>query len=246
MSIVAHGEAARESGGGPFHYPQLTATNYTSWVIRVQAMMEDQGVWEAIEPAVGAAVDTKKDKKARSHLLQALPEDLLMQVARKKTMPFEEAVGRLKTYEERTRPRTSGGNSSGDGQLLLTQAEWQARQKKDGGDSSSNNKGKSYAPADSSNRSRSGRGRGRWHGKGSRGGTPSKDGASGSSGGGRDKSHIRCFNCDKMGHYASECRAPKKKEEAHLTRADDTEPALMLAVSEEIEQNIESGRMSSC
>ena len=48
-------------------------------------MMEDQGVWEAIEPAVGAAVDTKKDKKARSHLLQVLPEDLLMQVAMKKT-----------------------------------------------------------------------------------------------------------------------------------------------------------------
>ena len=43
------------------------------------------------------------------------------------TMPFEDAVGRLKTYEEHTRPRTSGGNSSGDGQLLLTQAEWQAR-----------------------------------------------------------------------------------------------------------------------
>ena len=59
--------------------------NYTSWVIRVQAMMEDQGVWEAIEPAAGEAANLRKDKTARSHLLQALPEDLLMQVAKKTT-----------------------------------------------------------------------------------------------------------------------------------------------------------------
>jgi hypothetical protein len=35
MSIVTPGEASRASGGGPFVYPQLTATNYTSWVIKV-------------------------------------------------------------------------------------------------------------------------------------------------------------------------------------------------------------------
>lgn len=48
-------------------------------------MMEDQGVWEMIEPAAGAAVDPKKDKKAKTHLLRSLPEDLLMQVAKKWT-----------------------------------------------------------------------------------------------------------------------------------------------------------------
>lgn len=51
----------------------------------MQVMMEDQGVWEAIEPVAGSAVNEKKDKKVRSHLFQALLEDLLMQVARKKT-----------------------------------------------------------------------------------------------------------------------------------------------------------------
>jgi hypothetical protein len=82
MSIDS-GEAAQ--GAAAISVPAIEATNYTSWVIRVQAMMEDQGVWEAVEPAVSEAVDEKKDKKARSHLFQALPEDLLMQVARKKT-----------------------------------------------------------------------------------------------------------------------------------------------------------------
>jgi hypothetical protein len=55
--------------------------------------MEDEGVWEIMEPSgesseqgmrATAAAKTK-DKKARAHLLQCLPDDLLMQVAVKKT-----------------------------------------------------------------------------------------------------------------------------------------------------------------
>ena len=43
-----------------------------------------------------------------------------------KKLAFDEAVGRLKTYEERTR---QGGNSSRSDtrQVLLTQAEWETR-----------------------------------------------------------------------------------------------------------------------
>jgi hypothetical protein len=55
--------------------------------------MEDQGVWDVMEPleestvlgATPAAEAAKKDKKAKAHLLQAIPDDLLMQVAGKKT-----------------------------------------------------------------------------------------------------------------------------------------------------------------
>ena len=55
--------------------------------------MEDQGVWEVVESEAGAltlsVVDvtkaTAKDKKVRAHLQQCLPDDLLMQVAKKKT-----------------------------------------------------------------------------------------------------------------------------------------------------------------
>jgi hypothetical protein len=41
-------------GGGAgerFVYSQLMGVNYTSWIIRVQAIMEDQGVWEVVEPS---------------------------------------------------------------------------------------------------------------------------------------------------------------------------------------------------
>jgi hypothetical protein len=64
-------------GGDRIHYPALTATNYTSWSIRVQAIMEDQGVWEIMEPsgetsgrdATAVAAAQAKDRKAKAHLL---------------------------------------------------------------------------------------------------------------------------------------------------------------------------------
>ncbi|XP_062232386.1 uncharacterized protein LOC133929599 [Phragmites australis] len=213
-------------------------------------MIEDQGVWEAIQPAASEAVDEKKDKKERSHLFQALLEDLLTQVARKKRL------GR------RSRIVSRQGETLDDAALVkklfdavpdrflsviaeieqfydldkmsFEEAEWQARQKKDGGNSSSSNKGKSHLAAESSNRDRAGRGHGRGRGRGGHGGMSRNNEESCSGGGRRNKSHIKCFNCHKMGYYANECKAPKKKEEeTHLTRDDDTEPALLLVVSEE-------------
>ncbi|XP_031497206.1 uncharacterized protein LOC116262209 [Nymphaea colorata] len=320
MSITTN-EVAQKISSGTFQYLLLMAANYTSWVIRVQATMEDQGVREVVEPVADVAVDTRKDKKAKSHLLQALPKDLLMQVAKKATakevwdclktrfvgadqpreeipemlkidfdtmkmqkeesldqyagrltrmsikyanlggtlsdaalvkklfdtipnqflsiiasieqfcyldnMLFEEAVGRLNTYEEHSRPRAFGTGGNGDAQLLLTQAEWEAQQKRSGGDPSLTRKEKAHGEGGVC--SWGGRGRGRRHGDFSL-----NDRVGGSRGGGRDKSHICCFNCDKLGHYTNRCKAPKKKEGAHLTQADDTEPALLLAELEEM------------
>jgi hypothetical protein len=45
-------------------------------------------------------------------------------------MAFEEALGRLKAFDERSRRRTRTGDERRDNQLLLTEAEWKARQKK--------------------------------------------------------------------------------------------------------------------
>ncbi|XP_066316727.1 uncharacterized protein [Miscanthus floridulus] len=238
------GDGGGGGGGGErYAYPQLTGVNYMSWSIRVQAIMEDQGVWEVVEPSeeadaaaedqAAAVAKTAKDRKARAHLLQCLPDDLLMQVAKKKTgkeddegvdqyaskilamsvkygnlggtlddtamvkklfdtvpdrfitvvagieqffdlkkLPFEEAVGRLKAYEERIQ-RGAGGSRGDGGQLLLTQAEWEARHKKSGGESS-------------------GKGRAQYGGSGDE----------------------------------------KKGDEAHHARVENIEPVLMLAVTE--------------
>jgi hypothetical protein len=56
-----------------------------------------------------------------------------------KTLLFEEAIGRLKAFEERIQRGAggSGAKTTSDGQVLLTFSEWEARQKKNGGGDSS-------------------------------------------------------------------------------------------------------------
>jgi hypothetical protein len=236
--------AGGSDGGdsGRILYPQLTSTNYTSWSIRVQAIMEHQGVWEVVEPSGetsgqdAAAVTTAKakDQNAKAHLLQCFPDDLLMQVATKKTrkevweslkarfigeervkeaclqtlksefdalrmkedesidsyagkltsmsvryanlggslddvalvkkildtvperfinvvarteqffdlkkIAFDEVVGRLKAFEERTRRGGAGARTDTTGLVLLTQAEWEVRQKRPDGEGSGKNR----------------------------------------------------------------------------------------------------------
>lgn len=67
--------------------PMLTGDNYTTWAIKVEADLDAAGLWEAVEPSEdgAAAVIAKKDKPARAYLFRALSEDLLLQVASKKT-----------------------------------------------------------------------------------------------------------------------------------------------------------------
>lgn len=49
-----------------------------------------------------------------------------------------------------------------------------------------------------------------------------------------DKSKVKCFNCEKTGHFAYECRAPKR-EKVNLAHAEeDDEPALLMVESVEL------------
>ncbi|XP_020259644.1 uncharacterized protein LOC109836177 [Asparagus officinalis] len=84
-------------------------------------------------------------------------------------------------------------------------------------------------------------GRGGFGGRGGRpgggfghGGAARQEGESSTSGG-RDKSNIKCFNCGVYGHFQSECHKQRHnhEQEAHLTRAYDEEPTLMMIVLEE-------------
>ncbi|XP_074347470.1 uncharacterized protein LOC141686329 [Apium graveolens] len=59
---------------------------------------------------------------------------------------------------------------------------------------------------------------------------------------GRDKSNLKCYNCSAYGHFAADCRKPRRireqKEEVNMTRLDDNEPALLLAKSDKKEQEV--------
>ncbi|KAA0033516.1 keratin, type I cytoskeletal 9-like [Cucumis melo var. makuwa] len=75
-----------------------------------------------------------------------------------------------------------------------------------------------------------GRRRGRGHGRGMEH-QNSVGGPCNTENGTRDKSHIKCFTCSKIGHYAFESHGKGRDDEAHLTCTVDEEPSLMMAMS---------------
>lgn len=47
----------------------------------------------------------------------------------------------------------------------------------------------------------------------------------------RDRSQVRCYNCQAFGHFANECRKPRRERDnqVNLTRIQEDEPALLIA-----------------
>lgn len=125
-------------------------------------------------------------------LLLAVPQKFLQiastmeQFGNLETMMLEEAIGSLKAREERVKGNTEGPSS----QLLLTEEKWSAREKSE---------------------SKLLLTREEWQKRTHHGGTEGSSGIKGR--GGRDKSRIRCYNCHMYGHYAAECRRPRRENE---------------------------------
>ncbi|CAM8905468.1 unnamed protein product [Rhodiola kirilowii] len=148
-------------------------------------------------------------------------------------MPLDEAIGRLKAHEKRVR---AADDVEGE-KLMLSHSEWVSRTKQNVSDKSSNPRWR-VSVEKSGSAEKSGRGRPHWRERGRGRGrsnwqnVPRQDGES-SQGARRDKSKVRCFNCNLHGHFASECRHRKRNEEVNVSRAEDDEPALMMALTDE-------------
>ncbi|XP_022041943.1 uncharacterized protein LOC110944594 [Helianthus annuus] len=64
-----------------FQCPILKPTNYTVWAIRIKTILEANGLWETIEPTENTQTDVMKYKATIAYLFQAIPKDVVLQVA---------------------------------------------------------------------------------------------------------------------------------------------------------------------
>lgn len=119
-------------------------------------------------------------------------------------MTVEETIGSFKAHEERLKGQVEVGKN----QLLLTKEEWFEREK---------DETKLLLTKEE------------WMKRTSRKTDSSKRFRDRST---RDKSRVRCFNCNSYGHYAVECKKTKRDkepmEEAHFSQIPDEEPALLM------------------
>ncbi|XP_074337630.1 uncharacterized protein LOC141674826 [Apium graveolens] len=136
-------------------------------------------------------------------------------------MMVEDIVARLKAHDE----RTTGVVEDKGGKLLMTEDEWLRSESPDG---------KLLLTREE------------WVKRANRGGSDQRFRRESSGGirGGRDRSKMRSFNCNILGHFAYECRKPRRdkeqkneqKSEANLTQYEGDEPALLLTECREEER----------
>lgn len=177
-------------------------------------------------------------------LLRAVPSKFVQiastieQFADLEKMTVEEVIGRLKAHEERIRghsENTEKNTETADGKLLLTRQEWVDKEKK------KRNESQKLPQRDNrSNGNFRGRGRGRgrggtWSSRGGRRGGSfhqNREGGRGSESN-TERGRIQCYNCQDFGHYAAQCRNPRRErnQEANLNQVmnNDDEPALLLS-----------------
>ncbi|XP_074323302.1 uncharacterized protein LOC141660235 [Apium graveolens] len=144
-------------------------------------------------------------------LLRAVPKKFLPitstmeQFGDLENMTMEEAIASLKAYEEIIK----GSSESSEAQLMLTVEEWEKRNVEE--------KKLLYT-------------REEWVSKSNKNNMDSSQFQRNR--GARDKSKVRCFNCNAFGRYAAECRKPRRvkeqRQEVNISQIEDDEPALLL------------------
>nr|GEV02159.1 zinc finger, CCHC-type [Tanacetum cinerariifolium] len=293
-------EPSKDSGTSmTFQCPVPNSTNYTIWAVKIKALFNVHGIWEAVELTTNAKVDQKKNNMAIAMLYQAIPENMVLQIAsltsakeiwealkvrhvgiervkearvqtiesefeslkmgenepldvyagkiseivsqasslehtleekrqvRKllgsvpekfiqivapiehfadlNTMLFQEAVGRLKAFEERTKKQTNEEDKTSE--LLFTKED--AKEKHHKCD---------HCGCENARQKDLGRDQGRGRGSGRSQG----DGRAQ-----RDTSNVKCFKCNELGHFSNECpKWENKRNEVNLIEYEDDEPII--------------------
>lgn len=154
-------------------------------------------------------------------LLTSVPDSFINMVAiieqlvDIKTVKFQEVVGRLKAYEERTNTRMNNNQN----QLLLSYEDWEAKRK--------NEKGGGRGRGNGQDGEGRGRGRGRSPGRGRGQGRGQYNQKGNHANEKKDRTNLQCFRCDAFGYFSFDCPT-RKGEKANLAQADTDQPALLM------------------
>ncbi|XP_076894772.1 uncharacterized protein LOC143547169 [Bidens hawaiensis] len=206
---------------------QKLGVNEESYIVDVKKreVTKAEEIWEALKVR---HVNVNRVKEARIETLESEFESLKMnigdsldvyagrisQIATQAsslghTMNEKRLVRKLlgSAFEERTKKKIVEEDMSG--KLLFSGAngKWKGKQQKCEHCSCRNSTQEDFGHR---------RGKGRMSGKGR-----------GDSGVQQDKSHIRCYRCNELGHYRSECPNLEGREEANLVQDEDEEPTLL-------------------
>ncbi|GJW33139.1 zinc finger, CCHC-type containing protein [Tanacetum coccineum] len=159
-------------------------------------------------------------------LLNVVPDRFLQIVASIEqysdldTMSLDEAIGRLKTFEERLKYKNERPVNTQEG-LLFARHEVQGQQLRRRGHGGFNQ-------SRGQENNRFGSERKNWE---SSENNFKKETDSNSNKFTHDKSKVLCFKCKEYGHFANKC--PSKKEEQSNLIEEDLEPTLLMATVEE-------------
>lgn len=206
------------------------------FAIRLSGMMSSLNLYGermSTQSAVEKLLRVVPDKYAQI----ALSIETLLDTAE---LSIAEVAGRLKAVDDRAAaapPSSADQPLQASGKLYLTEEQWQARmQERQSGDSTSSG--------------------GRNNGRGARRpprGQKKRGGPVKNKGGACDSTRDvpldssrdnRCKNCGFYGHWAKDCRKPRR-EQAHLAAEDEERPALLMAqASVSLKQSVPAS--SSC
>ena len=148
----------------------------------------------------------------------------LEQFGNMRGLSVDEVIGSLRVHEQRLQER----DSREEEQVLLARAFNQSKK----GDRGSSSRGRGRG-------SSKGRGRGRGRRRFSKNDRDEEEKKL------FDKSKIKCYNCQKMGHFADECYSDSKKkmkeEKANVAEETKEESALMMVVYDEVGELLQQG-----
>ncbi|KAL8101289.1 hypothetical protein AgCh_033241 [Apium graveolens] len=223
----------------------------------MKAFMEAHGICEAIEPVdPKAAVKERVDKVALAAIYQAIPKDVLLSVAEKKTAKGAwEAIKTMSIGADRVK-RAKVQTLRAEFEIMsmkyeetidefsmklsaLAVGSLKEHEERLGG-LTEKPVGQLMLTEEEWEKRKSSEGRlllyrEEWLKRSNKSrGTSSYQGQC-------DKSKVRCFNCQLYGHYTAKCRKPrkekKKKLEVNLAQIQDDEPSLLLTELEKVKND---------